>query len=1074
MDNLYKVFSAITSLSDTTNVECLVDTGASHHCVNNKQHFVNFDQNFTKHNSYLELADGSKKSNLILAKGTVKLPLYDVMGTLRHVTLYNALYTPTFTRNILSFKQAVQFNSKFDLNTIGQETMTTPDGYIFRIHSTGNLYTLHTFQANAIISRSATSWHSIFGHMNMDYIHKMPDIMDNMKIVKCNVKEICQPCILSKMKRTFNRVHDTRAELPFQHIYCDLNILPLDDECPYKYVFGAIDDYSGYLAIILLKTKADTHKALKHFLAHHVTFGDIKLIRTDQGTEFTSDAFQSILLDKCIKFEMSAPYTPHQNARIERAWQTLFNRARAIQIESKASPHLRQYILKYATFLINRSYSEPIKMTPYQAVHNKRPNAIEMQLFGSLIYGYQHHVHKQKWDPRALPGMFIGYDPLSTAKLIYFPNENNIRKVKDVRFTDKLFYKCNNSEKGDPTCPPTSIMSQHPSVTDSPHSTPDLESRPPTPESRSLSRRDLHSSADIEQISKTTHSSSRGHLKSYSQRPQRHRAQTDFYGVQNNEDNEYDDEFHNNVINMYKICNLNNVPNNPNSYVEAINSPEREHWIRAMELEMTSLLTNNTFDLVKLPPATKAIGGRWVFAIKCSPSGDRKYKARFVAKGFSQRPGINFDETYAPTVRMPTLRMLYEISAQLSLIIHHCDVNNAFLNSNLDTPIFMKQPEGFVKDQTLVCRLKKSIYGLKQSGMLWNATLSNFMCSQNLTQSDRDHCLYIRIDVQGKLLVLFWVDDIICAGSNMHIVNTFKENLGKQFKIKDLGPLQWFLGIQFNQNEQYYAMNQTLYTNQILARFDMTECRPRSLPCEPGVHKLLLNESPLYDNPTCYREIVGSLIYLSTCTRPDISFVVSLLSKFMAVPKLIHMKIARGVLRYLKYSINYDLKYVKSKEPSKLYGFTDSDFAQSADSRSISGYCFKMNNNSALISWGSQKQSLVALSTVEAEYIAATQALKEAIFLRLLYANFTNQLPQTVPLYCDNQGAIALAGHASYHKRTKHIAVQYHAIRTYIKDKTIHMSYIPSNQNLADLFTKALNGSKLKSFAIVRGKVNDY
>ena len=457
INNIYKVFSATTSLSDKTSVECLVDTGASHHCVNNKHHFVHFDQNFTKNTSYLELADGSRKNDLILGKGTVKLPLYDVTGTLRHVTLHNALYTPTFTRNILSFKQAVQYHSKFDLNTIGQETMTTPNGCVFRIHSTGNLYTLHTFQANAVISRSATSWHSIFGHMNMDYIHKMPDIMDNMKITKGKVKDICQPCILSKMKRTFNKVHDTRAEIPFEHIYCDLNVLPLDDECPYKYVFGAIDDFSGYLAIVLLKTKADTPMALKYFLAHHVTFSDIKLLRSDQGTEFTSDEFQQILLDKCIKSEMSAPYSPHQNARIERAWQTLFNRARAIQIESNAPPHLRQHILKYATFLINRSYSEPIKMTPYQAVHNLRPNAIEMQLFGSLIYGYQHHVYKQKWDPRALPGMFIGYDPKSTAKLIYFPNENKIRKVKDVRFTDQLFYKCNTSISGGPPPTPTPV-----------------------------------------------------------------------------------------------------------------------------------------------------------------------------------------------------------------------------------------------------------------------------------------------------------------------------------------------------------------------------------------------------------------------------------------------------------------------------------------------------------------------------------------------------------------------------------------------------------------------------------------
>ena len=185
----------------------------------------------------------------------------------------------------------------------------------------------------------------------------------------------------------------------------------------------------------------------------------------------------------------------------------------------------------------------------------------------------------------------------------------------------------------------------------------------------------------------------------------------------------------------------------------------------------------------------------------------------------------------------------------------------------------------------------------------------------------------------------------------------------------------------------------------------------------------------------------------------------------MSAPKLIHMKVARGVLRFLKYSVNYNLVYTKSNDPLHIIGFTDSDFAQSTDSHSISGYCFKILDESALISWRSAKQDIVSLSTVEAEYVAATEALKEAIFLRILFSHFFNQIPQTVPIFCDNQGAIALAKHAVFHKRTKHITLKYHAIRAYIKDNTIHLSYIPSKDNLADMFTKALNGNKMRSFA---------
>ena len=252
----------------------------------------------------------------------------------------------------------------------------------------------------------------------------------------------------------------------------------------------------------------------------------------------------------------------------------------------------------------------------------------------------------------------------------------------------------------------------------------------------------------------------------------------------------------------------------------------------------------------------------------------------------------------------------------------------------------------------------------------------------------------------------------------------------------------------------------------------MNDCKPRILPCAPGIHNLVEVESPLYDNPTMYREMIGSLIYLATCTRPDIAFVVSFLSKYMTAPSHLHVKIARGCLRYLKHTADYDLKFVKSHDPLHLYGFTDSDFAQSSDSKSISGYCFKLNENSALISWRSSKQTIIALSTVEAEYVAATEACKEAVFLRELFANFFNTIPKTVPIYCDNQGAISLVKHSGFHKRTKHIKLEYHFIRSFVKDNTIHLSYIPTNSNLADMFTKALNGPKLRSFAIVHGNTN--
>ena len=458
-----------------------------------------------------------------------------------------------------------------------------------------------------------------------------------------------------------------------------------------------------------------------------------------------------------------------------------------------------------------------------------------------------------------------------------------------------------------------------------------------------------------------------------------------------------------------------------------------------------------------------------VFSIKIDPDGNRLYKARWVAKGFSQKPGINYDDTYAPTMRMPTLRMLLNFAVQHDLILNQVDVNNAYLNAPLDADIYMKQPDGFVKDQDLVCHLHKSLYGLKQSARLWCNALSSFMLSQGLKPLDRDPCLFIRHNDQGRLYCLFWVDDLILAGSTTDSINIFKMNMDKLYKLKDIGPPKFYLGIQFSRTENSISINQALYTKQILERFDIQDAAPRTLPCAPGIHKLVEMDSPLYDNPRVYREMVGSLLYLASCTRPDLKFVVGFLSKYLNSPTHLHMRIAKGCLRYLKHTMHFDLKFVKSPDGLRLVGWTDSDFAQSDDSHSISGNCFRLNDSSALIAWNSSKQPIIALSTVEAEYVASTEAAREATFLADNFANFSNKPAPTVLIYCDNQGAIALAKHSGFHKRTKHIKLRFNFVREAVKDNTINLLYCPTNENIADMFTKALNGAKLRSFASIRG-----
>ncbi|CAL4097853.1 unnamed protein product, partial [Meganyctiphanes norvegica] len=307
------------------------------------------------------------------------------------------------------------------------------------------------------------------------------------------------------------------------------------------------------------------------------------------------------------------------------------------------------------------------------------------------------------------------------------------------------------------------------------------------------------------------------------------------------------------------------------------------------------------------------------------------------------------------------------------------------------------------------------------------------------------------------LIILIWVDDIICCSASKDSLVDFKHKFGKAFKIKDLGVLRWFLGMQFDVKDKIISMNQSLYVKNILARFNMSDCIPRNYPCEGNVYSTLDQPSEILENRTLYQELVGSLLYLMTGTRPDLSFIVTLLSRFMHKPTKTHMNLAQGVLRYLRNTMHYDLKYVRGNNLS-IIGYSDSDYANSSDSVSVSGYAFKLNDNSALISWRSAKQNLVASSTCEAEYIAMHEAGKEALFLRELFAEITNNPLRPACIWADNQGAINLAHHPTYQRRTKHIGVIVHSTRFWIKYNLITIKYVPSKDNIADIFTKPLVG----------------
>ena len=255
----------------------------------------------------------------------------------------------------------------------------------------------------------------------------------------------------------------------------------------------------------------------------------------------------------------------------------------------------------------------------------------------------------------------------------------------------------------------------------------------------------------------------------------------------------------------------------------------------------------------------------------------------------------------------------------------------------------------------------------------------------------------------------------------------------------------------------------------MLDRFKLEDCNPKAIPCDLSVNKIIENDSKEPCDTKLYREIVGSLIYIMTGTRPDLSYVVTKLSQHMSNPTKTVLGLAKHVLKYLKGTKNYDLKFKKSESPLKLIGHCDSDWGSSSDRRSITGYCYQLTEDGPLISWKSKKQAIVALSSCEAEYVAMTAAMQEGNFLRQLFSDIPNSDKQPIALNVDNQGAIALAKNPVHHQRSKHIDIKYHFIRLEVESGTVVLKYVPSEDNVADIFTKPLPKQKLNSFSLIRG-----
>ena len=488
----------------------------------------------------------------------------------------------------------------------------------------------------------------------------------------------------------------------------------------------------------------------------------------------------------------------------------------------------------------------------------------------------------------------------------------------------------------------------------------------------------------------------------------------------------------------------------PTRFQDIKNSTESEKWKKAAEEEMKAHDENATWSLVNIPKNCKPIHGKWVFT-KNKKQGTETYKARFVAKGFTQKHGVNYSETYSSVLTYTSLRIIISIAATQKWPLYQRDFRTAYLNAHLMEPIFMHQPEGFVKQgqEHKVCMLNKALYGLKQAGRSWQETLFRTFKENSLQQSSHEPCIWFHKSEEMLTIMGVYVDDLILTGNDDKKMKEIDTILHKNYRIKDLGTVKKFLGIEFIHHENKIFMTQETYIKETLEKFKQIDCKPEPTPAidqettDDGCDK--------YSYPI--REALGALMFLANVTRPDISYAVNKLSRHVSKPTRQLWRQVQRVLKYLRGTAHFGLMFGGSR--NEVYIYADSSFADDIEDRkSTTGWISMIGED--IISWRSTKQKSVALSTTESEYMACCDAAKEAIWTKNLLEEMLETKLKPVKIFQDNQSTIFLANNNVSKRRTKHIDLRYHFVRERIQEKAIELAYCETGSMVADILTKPL------------------
>lgn len=1076
--------------SKKTKYRSIVDSGATIHCIRDKSLFTHLD---TSKSVRIRVADNRVINSE--GVGTCAINLRSSNGEYHTIVLHNCVYSPHFCENLISTRR-LWLDNRISTH-MGESSYFKCHNSRARYHFANDC----THDLEPVARRISTDVdmnviHARFNHCGRHRIRKLFDVTTGLGDCPSNSPPHdplnCPACLEGAHKR---KAFAKRRS----HVYTYFGERISSDLCGpfpksvdgFSYAICFVDAYSNYCALYLLKSKSsvEVKNAFQEFLSdhkEHLSHGNKVTWHTDNGGEFMSHDLDAFCNEFAVTRSFSVPYAPPQNAQAERMWGILLKPTRTLLAGARIDDAFWSYAIKHACQCHNvmPSYAQPNMRTPWEALTGMKPDVSKFRTWGCLTwYLAPDHEHDSKVSPRAWPAVHLGFDPHRNGYLVYIPHKNRITTGYHVTFQEHRFLKVTPTHVSNlpripkPLTRPQMLYKEPRDRRPAPPALP----RPPPPPTANDPRDRGSDDDSSDHEDPTPHDSERPtRVGTYGPPPPRRTR---------NPNPEYTNIIIDDVTNRsYSIKideTLSDIPT-PKTYDDAVNSPLRERWIASMEKEISDLIKHDTWELVSIddvPEKRKIVKSRFVYTIKYNRDGTiERFKSRFVACGYSQVKDIDYSATFSATLRHTSFRLLMAIAAGKKLKLDHFDVTSAFTQSKIDAEIYIEPPPGFtVKDEKgrpKLLKLKKALYGTKQASKLWQDTLVRHLTKHmGFKQLSYDPCMFIKHVDTHTMIVGVYVDDVIVAHDSPELLSWFQREFTgpRGFNAKHLGKLSWFLGMAVDQHsDSSVTVHQTAYIEKLLDKFipSHASSHAHTMPCNPeSFQRLTKSRSPeerekLSKLP--YLELVGSLLYLSTMTRPDIAYHMSVLCSHMHDPSMDCYTSALDLLLYVGHTRHYHLAYSGSvsapeglshaSEISSNHGFVAYSDASwhKPDHLGYNMFGYVVFLHGGPVAFAAKRLKVVAHSSAEAEYAAASYASKEVAFVRNVCIELGLDLRGPMCLGVDNTAAITIAQNRGVTARTKHFTDAIHYIRHMIDHLIVRVRYVSTRHQLADGFTKPL------------------